>query len=298
MALNERNTTAGAERDPRLDRLYAQSAREEPRAGLDEAIRAAARREVQARPQALGARLRRWRLPISIAAVVVLSASVVTLMREEGADRLEEGLSTTTAEPGAPAAPSVGDAKLEARESAESPDRTQVPAPQELPAPAAGLTAPSGKETQGTRRLDAPAARRAKPAEPFPAEIRQRGADAAKESASQQPEPAAEAPAKTPAPGAARALRAPAPSIQEPPTETEQDLAGKRAFNKSERSLSDSQVNALLQELDGASPEAWLEKIEALRRGGKNDAADEVETEFRRRFPKHPVPAHDGGRGN
>jgi hypothetical protein len=297
MALNQHNTE-GAERDPRLDQLYARAGREEPRAELDQAIRAAARREVQARPQALGAGLRRWRLPISIAAVVVLSVSVVTLMREEGADRSEEGLSPTTLEPGAPAAPSYGDAKKKAGKSVTTPSGAQPPAPQALPEPAAELTAPSAKESQRAGRVDAPAVRRTQPAEPFAAEPRQRAADAMKESVSQQSQPAAEAPAKAAAPGAARALRAPAATMQAIPSETEQDTAGKRALEKSERSLSDSQTKALLQELDGAPPAVWLEKIEALRREGKRHEADDLQTEFRRRFPKHPLPVHDSGQGN
>jgi len=290
MAVNERNTE-GEERDPRLDRLYAQTGLEEPRAELDQAIRAAARREVRARPQALGARLRKWRLPMSIAAVVVLSVSLVTLMREEGVDRLEEGLPSTTAEPEAPAAPSLGDTQLKATGGANSPGRAQAPAAQALPAPVA-------EPAQRARRLDAPAANRGKPAEPFRAETRQRATDAAKESASPQPAPAAEAPEKTPARGAGGALRAPASSIPPVPAETEQDLAGKRALMKSERTLTDSQLDTLLRELDGASPEAWLEKIEALRRQGKTDEADKLLAEFRRRFPKHPVPLPDGGSGN
>ena len=78
-----------AERDPRLDRLYRETAREEPPARVDAAILAAAHREVGARPRAVSARLRGWRVPVSIAAVVVLSVSLVTVMREEGGGQLE-----------------------------------------------------------------------------------------------------------------------------------------------------------------------------------------------------------------
>jgi len=285
MALNE-HKTGSAERDPLLERLYAETGREEPRAELDQAIRAAARREVRARPRALGARLRRWRLPISIAAVVVLSVNLVTLMREEGVDRLEEGLSPRTAEPGAPAAPPFGDAKLEASQSARSPGRTQAPAARALPAPAT-------EQAQRARRRDAPAAIGDKRAEPFQAEIREQAADAAKEeSALAQPAPAGEASPKEPAQGAARV---PSPSIQSAPAETERDSAGARMLMKSERSLTRSKIAAVLQELDKAPPQAWLEKIEALRHQGKNDEADELMAEFRRRFPNHPVPVRKGG---
>lgn len=296
MALNERDTD-GRERDPRLDRLYPKTGLDEPRAELDAAIRAAARREVQARPYALGGRLRRWRLPISIAAVVMLSVSVVTLMREEGADRFEEGLAPTMMEPKAPAAPSDGDANLKTKESADTLPRAQVvPAPKALPAPAAGLNAPSAEQARRARRLDAPVAGRAKPAEPFPLESRQGAADAVDEALSQRPAPTS--PAKRPARSATRALGAPAPGAKGALIEAEKDAAGKRALKKSERSLGDSRFDAVVRELEGASPEVWLEKIERLRREGRNDEADDLVIEFKRRFPEHPLPIQEGARGN
>ena len=87
MALKEHTpgTPAGSERDPLLDRAYRGAATDEPPARLDAAILAAARREAGARPRPLSAVLRAWRVPVSIAAVVVLSVSLVTLVREEPA---------------------------------------------------------------------------------------------------------------------------------------------------------------------------------------------------------------------
>src|SRR5688572_32854692 len=83
-----RNAAAGSdERAPRLARVYGAAPRDEPPAHLDAAILAAARREVGARPRPLAA-LRTWRVPVSIAAVVVLSVSLVTLVREEGGHEL------------------------------------------------------------------------------------------------------------------------------------------------------------------------------------------------------------------
>lgn len=91
MALNDHDKGAirGPGRDPVLDRLYAESAREEPPARLDAAIRAASRRAVGARPRSLGSIVRAWRMPVSVAALLVLSASLVLLMKEEGADRFD-----------------------------------------------------------------------------------------------------------------------------------------------------------------------------------------------------------------
>ena len=82
------------ERDAELTALYRAAPAEEPPAALDDAIRAAARREVRAGPASADATRRRWYVPVSIAAVVVLSFTVVTLMKE-GSSRIRTGASTT-----------------------------------------------------------------------------------------------------------------------------------------------------------------------------------------------------------
>jgi len=118
MALNEINQGGGpgdAERDPGLDRLYRATGREEPPAHLDAAILAAARREVGARPRPLSSTVHRWRVPVSIAAVVVLSVSLVALVREEGGDQLMQVPPPASVEPPdarpAPAAPTASEMK-------------------------------------------------------------------------------------------------------------------------------------------------------------------------------------------
>ncbi len=156
MTSNERNGSGAggrAERDPRLDRAYRAGAREEPPAHLDAAILAAARREVGARPHAVSARLRAWRVPVSIAAVVVLSVSLVTVVREEGGGQLEQPTAKSQyAKPAetAPAAPA------DATEAAKAPPRAAPPAA----APAArddvglGATASAGSAGEAARRED------------------------------------------------------------------------------------------------------------------------------------------------
>jgi hypothetical protein len=37
--------------------------------------------------------------------------------------------------------------------------------------------------------------------------------------------------------------------------------------------------------------EKWLERVEELRRAGRDAEAREMLAEFRRRFPQHPVPS-------
>ncbi len=146
MALNEHNPGAsgGVERDPLLDRAYRGAATEEPPARLDAAILAAARREAGARPRPLGAALHAWRIPMSIAAVVVLSVSLVTLIGEEGGVSIE---------PSPP--PAVAPPVAQSRPAAELDSRKQLMKEQvsgSARAPSAPLPAPA------TPRQDAPVA--------------------------------------------------------------------------------------------------------------------------------------------
>lgn len=91
------------ERDPHIVRLLQAAGDDQPPAALDAAIQAAARRAVATRPQALEqgaggsesplpvARTKRnWYVPVSLAAVLVLSVSLVTLVHEEKGDDLAQ----------------------------------------------------------------------------------------------------------------------------------------------------------------------------------------------------------------
>jgi hypothetical protein len=80
---------------------------DEPPASIDNAIRAAARRAVHARPQAVGKSwLTRYRTPLSAAAVVMLSASLVMVAFNERADlRPDSPIVAAVPVPAAPAEP-------------------------------------------------------------------------------------------------------------------------------------------------------------------------------------------------
>ena len=290
MALNE-SDVGGPERDPGLEQLYARARLEEPPRELDQAIRAAARREAHARPHALGARLRRWTLPVSVAAVVVLSVSIVTLMREEGAGRLEEGLSPVPEQPGGSAPAPASGAKRKAIGSAEVPEPALAPGR----APAT----PSATERTGRERRDSPVARQVRPTEPITGDIRREAVAEDKKRPERQEAPSGlGATATLPEARPARASPAPAATLQPAPVETESDSAGKRDLAKSERSLTDDQFDELLGKLEKAPPEIWLEKIAALRREGNSRTADELLSRFRRRFPDYPLPEAERGRGH
>ena len=80
--MSERPDNDGT-RDAQLTAAYRAAAQDMPPPALDAAILAAARREVGAGPRPAGFSFRAWRGPLSVAAVVVLSVSLVMLMREE-----------------------------------------------------------------------------------------------------------------------------------------------------------------------------------------------------------------------
>jgi hypothetical protein len=150
MSMNERiggGMPGDAERDPRLDRLYHEASREEPPAHLDAAILAAAHREAGARPRPLSARLHAWRVPVSIAAVVVLSVSLVTLVREEGGGELDSPTASMSSREVAKA-PALQRAPV----AGQTQDRAQ---PSEPASGAAGRSRERAKQEQPPARDDA-----------------------------------------------------------------------------------------------------------------------------------------------
>ena len=74
--------------DPKLSERYRELPREEPARALDDAILAASRRAVDARPAPLVAPTgrRRWYFPVAAAAVIVLAVAVVAHVEREQPD--------------------------------------------------------------------------------------------------------------------------------------------------------------------------------------------------------------------
>lgn len=256
------------EHDPRLAEIYRAGAEAGPAARLDDAIRAAARREVQAGPRRGG--LRRWQWPLSLAAVLVLSVSVVTQMRQQGADRPEALLSPpadvqplaaeqSRAEPAPPAAAEAG---VRRRDTfAPAPDR---PAALAMP-PRAEAPPPAMAAEQKT--MGAPAE---SPAAPAPAAAAPAAEDAAVAAERQAPRPLLRS--------------APAPLADRP--------AGASVAAPARPALQAAAEPALLwRDLVTAPAERWIERIVELRRAGKTADADALAAEFGRRFPDRPLPA-------
>jgi hypothetical protein len=291
MAMNEdkRNgLPGGAERDPGLDRLYRAAGGEEPPVRLDAAILAAAHREAGARPRAATSVLRRWQVPVSIAAVVVLSVSLVTLVQEEGGDQLVQ-----PAPPSRPIAPPASEPARTAPAPAEA-GRSRPPASAPVhpvveplgDAPAAtgslardvlGESAgPSSAQQGGGAAVQPDRASRSQPQpfrdEPVPQERR---------SAARQSAPAEDVAAGTAERGAAPA--AVAPAARPAPSRLMASEARK------ETAAADAR-QPVWQSYENEAPQKWLDRIAELRRQERVADADAMLAEFRRRFPAYPLP--------
>lgn len=291
MALNQHDRS-GAERDAGLDRLYLHTGDEVPRSEIDNAIRAAARKAVGARPQALS-QMRRWSVPISVAAVIVVSVSVVTLMREKGADRFEDGYVPGRVESKEqPSKAPIGGIAHKAKEIAKPAGQAAIP--QAPPATAADVgSAASSEESSSARRFAAPASAPPQPAEARPGELHGQAADRDRNALAPEPAPAHQALGKKTGESEKGALSEPPAPLQSAPARTDQQPPRAQSAMKSERSPVADRVAALIKALDEASPDSWLEKIGLLRREGRSEEADALLSEFKRRYPHHPIPSEE-----
>jgi len=251
--------------DAQLAAAYRAAAGEQPPAHLDEAIRAAARREAGAGPRRVS-RLRAWRVPVSLAAVVVLSVTVVLMVREEGGDRLEPEPHPVTATPQAAmerAVPEIAPPPV----SPATPART-------APAPATG-GAPSGTAPQ-----------------PLAKAVPETGQQAVSG-------PAPAAALEDAAAGSRRESDAPRPMMRSAPAPVAADAASGHATRPAAApaaamSAAVPAQRALWQDLLNEPAEKWIQRIGEWRRAGRTADADALSAEFRKRFPDRQLP--DEGR--
>lgn len=173
-----------------LQQRYRESSLDEPSAAVDDAIRAAARREVSARPRLAGSPFSAsWRIPLSIAAVVLVSATLTVLLVDRDAHlpvardaerpvpgpRLDEARERDEPAP-APAQPA-------AKAAARTPESVAPALPSEKAKTAASNAAASADSERRARSAETEAQTReagtiaaqpatASPPEPFPAETK------------------------------------------------------------------------------------------------------------------------------
>jgi len=238
------------EQRSRLSGHYRAGSTEEPPAHLDAAILAAARREVERARFA-----RKWHLPASIAAVLVIGVSLA-LMTSEIEDPLP------------PPDTSAGVAANEARQAA--PALAMKQESQARPASRPGIERESRPSRERSARSD-------------------READTRQNSAAGHADSAAAAPSVA-APAPAPALQqfeaaAPSESVAEQKSALADSAQGKRAtaaLRKEETAPSSA--------TPADAPEEWLKRIEDLLRNGKTAPAREQLAEFRKRYPDYRLP--------
>ena len=166
-------------RDGNLSSVYRAAPPDEPPAALDDAIRAAARREVGSRPRAAGTPFYvRWQMPLSAAAVLVLCVSLIAIMHDEGgeltrvpradapAPGAERAADVASAVPKVELAPEASRAKNLGLKQPGAPANAPAASadPYSLVAPGGGIGMRSGgASTQDARRATEPSV-----AEAFP----------------------------------------------------------------------------------------------------------------------------------
>ncbi len=281
------------ERDAMLTAIYRTAGQDAPPVALDAAILAAARREVGARPHPAGFSFGgSWRTSLSIAAVLVLSVSLVTLMREEAskltappradvpAVKTKLKSSVASDDNAAPDAVDLRDSKV-----AASTERQRQPAPLDaqreiVQAPAA---APPGKAAAKPARAVEPAADRPIP---FPAIGASSGA--LTENKTQI------VPAATPADRVDPASRgqadyAPAKQAAESPPASVAGVPPAPAAPQA-KPASPAVTTSKLERAVDLPPEKWLERIEELRKQGKFEEVRASLADFRKRYPDYRLP--------
>ena len=305
-------------RESDISRTWRATSTEQPPATLDDAIRAAARRAVSARPQVSGSSfVARWRVPLSIAALVVVSASLTLLISEEKQHlpgMTSQDLPRAAAPPRMESSVTPGKRDEEARQVGSSrassdamlPKSTDRTAPMGKASGAMGsatnkATAPLPQSAAFTPEAVAPAPDRATSAA-------QAGAPARNDSPSVDTDARANAELKQVLPSARELPSGPAAQSEatskrkfEQEAPAPQSPAADSAVSGAPPAPARTTVNAQLRSRvapakepaaeENLAPAAWVERIIDLRREGKlKEAADSLEA-FRRRYPDYPLPA-------
>lgn len=266
------------ERDARVAAAYRDLGAQEPPRTLDDAILAASRRPPRSWTQ-------RWALPLSIAAVVVLSVTVTLHVQQEqpGLNGVEAPQAAKEARAPERSNDAAQPLKLKPEDQLKLPPRSQAKLEARRAEPKAFADA-------GADRAPASAAPRAPVAAAPPAglgELASRGdagrgaseryADSALRREEERVARDAEAAARAPQVGAALAKRsAPAPAA----------ASAQAAKPSTEPAAKTAEQPG---KLAAETPELELERIAKLRAEGRNDEADKAFLEFRRRYPSFRI---------
>lgn len=321
----DRELDAFLARESPLQRQWREASHEEPGSDVDAAVRAAARRAVNAGPRAGGAAtVARWRLPLAIAATLVIGSSLTLMVaqhepplradRPAPAPQMPEA--PLRAEPGptptGPAttgsAPSDSEAFMlrestPARAPSGAPDRRAVPKvspaatadgraePDASPVPTPDRQAESEASSVPTPDRQAePEVSRTVTRDRHVAAVPEAKISAAPAEASkpQRAAPAAEDASVGHAPAPPTVMKAPpAAAVQSAPALSNAEPA----LGATSAAESASHRYALKSRLGNLQPPAaWIERIRVLRRAGKMEDAERELRAFRARHPDYALP--------
>ena len=286
--------------DEEIAKLYVEASGDMPSQSLDSAILAAAHKAVDAKPVLIKpARsmakhnwVQRWRLPMGIAATVVLSASLSSVMMHEKPEVITQPtvISSTdnasTAKMAAPAeSPISANSPTESAPANEastvSPDTTANEAPLN------GSLDKAMPQKKTAENQATPQQSSMPKVDSKPAQVAKPFADEGAPVAATQTQ-AASAPAPTANPELAAA--APAAVLEKKEIETEQTKSV-ATRKQNEGVQTDAAGTTMAQQAPAElSPEAWLDNIKELRKTGKLDTAKQSLKAFKVRYPDYTLP--------
>lgn len=309
------------ESDRDVSRAYRALGSEEPPAWLDTRIEAAARAAIVERsPVPRRSLAARWGVPFALAAVLVLSVSLVMVMRDQpgvldmaerpgqhDADRAKSAAAMPPAdERDAVRAPSGaepiqgGAENVQIAPSSSAAARIDAPAtPRAAPPRTEALPVPKPMSEDRPARADSesePLPRAEERSVTPPEKVGQRapqtqGHQEMSRDDTIPPSPGGGTPPAADARSAQRAApRAPEPSApaaaNSPSSATMPRLMGRlpEAGSSAEQGL------AKRRPADLSTPERWLEHIAELRKAGRDAEARASLVEFRKRYPDYPIP--------
>lgn len=299
-------------RDEDVRARYRALATEEPPAAIDDAIRAAARRAVSSAPGAVKKRATpRWAVPASIAAVLMLSFGVVIQMQTDAPKtelEMRAGSPPVFSQAPTAMAPLEQEVKPEEVKRAAPAAKPQA-GPPRAPEPAKRVLQEKLVENKDARApepqaftaeprtlaKEAPAAAVAAPPAPPPAPQPKAFADAAPAAPAAALPSAPLAPFAPPAPARdAMAERNVAPARRDEASGS-LGLAARAkteglAASRATASPSIATSGAARAEPWPDTPEKKLERIESLRKEGRDREADEAIARFRREHPDYRIP--------
>ncbi len=274
-----------------LRQQYRGASQEEPPEALDQAIRAAARRGVRARPLTIGSVFGgSWRVPASIAAVVLISVTVAVMVVQHDPqllatrERPSSGLPAKLGTPKDQAEPAPG-----YRTRKEQPELDAAKAPLQAHSPAAASPPPSSPAPAEARREKSELAAKV--------EDHMAGIGTEREESLRKQTPAKTAlPAAAEASASAPASAANATAVQSPaapevtPKATADGAVLAQPLSK-KRAVSNFTALESKAEPWEKDPQTWLAHIEELRMAGRLQDAETSFRAFRSRYPDFQLPA-------